>query len=190
MRAPTASAGRCGLWTPHPDASSSHSNSDWNGGSLLFLLVPQGHLSLAVFSLLCCFCPVSIAAFCLAQEHLPPSVKHQICLLITPLLLEPGTWVSLTAASLAPNRACTPDKTSCQEGRKGLAFTSSPHWHLSIRVQLLGGRHHWLLFHIVKQKEPGAMAGILPTVATEVRVGPRPAARAKSGCPVCAQNQL
>lgn len=72
------------------------------------------------------FCPVGIAAFCLAQEHLPPCDRHQFALPIPPLLLALGSWVSFAAEFLAPSRACTPDKTSCQEAGKDLAFILSP----------------------------------------------------------------
>ncbi|XP_032984665.1 transmembrane protein 91 isoform X1 [Rhinolophus ferrumequinum] len=95
------------------DVSSSDSDSDWDGGSLLSPLLPHDHLGLAVFSMLCCFWPVGIAAFCLAQKRLP-SDKHQFYLSITPLLLEPGTWVYCSL--LGPQHLAGPAHSGCSTG--------------------------------------------------------------------------
>lgn len=50
------------------DTLSSDSDSDDDGGDRLSPLLPHDHLGLAVFSVLCCFWPVGIAAFCLAHK--------------------------------------------------------------------------------------------------------------------------
>ncbi|EGV94949.1 2-oxoisovalerate dehydrogenase subunit alpha, mitochondrial [Cricetulus griseus] len=73
---PSVSAGLGEPETPDLEGtSSSDSDSDYDGGGRLSPLLPQDHLGLAVFSVLCCFWPVGIAAFCLAHKH--PSRQQQ-----------------------------------------------------------------------------------------------------------------
>ncbi|XP_042128826.2 transmembrane protein 91 isoform X1 [Peromyscus maniculatus bairdii] len=66
---PSVSAGLGEPETPDlEDTASSDSDSDYDGDDRLSPVLPQDHLGLAVFSVLCCFWPVGIAAFCLAHK--------------------------------------------------------------------------------------------------------------------------
>ncbi|XP_078389377.1 synapse differentiation-inducing gene protein 1 [Cetorhinus maximus] len=55
--------------------SDGDSNSDSDGDSTISLNIPQDHLGLAVFSMLCCFWPMGIAAFYLSQKTSKATAK-------------------------------------------------------------------------------------------------------------------
>ncbi|XP_060222436.1 transmembrane protein 91 isoform X2 [Meriones unguiculatus] len=70
---PPLSSVSAGLGEPESpdleDTSSSDSDSDYDQDDRLSPVLPHDHLGLAVFSVLCCFWPVGIAAFCLAHKR-------------------------------------------------------------------------------------------------------------------------
>ncbi|XP_048186039.1 transmembrane protein 91 isoform X1 [Perognathus longimembris pacificus] len=77
---PSVSAGLGEPGSPDlEDTLSSDSDSDCDEDGRLSPLLPQDHLGLAVFSVLCCFWPVGIAAFCLAQKTRPSCPSDAPC---------------------------------------------------------------------------------------------------------------